>query len=60
MIVYLARDIPAFVVYCVYGASCSFLLIDSTDSVIPLHGAWADPSMKGHDGQHPGFTIIKS
>ena len=34
MIVYLARDIPAFVMYCVYGASRSSLLIESTDSMI--------------------------
>ena len=32
MIVYLARDIPAFVMYCVNGAG-SFLLIESTDSM---------------------------
>ena len=30
--VYLARVIPAFVMYCVNGASCSSLLIESTDS----------------------------
>ena len=29
MILYLARDIPAFVMYCVYEASCSSLLIQS-------------------------------
>ena len=34
VIMYLARDIPAFVMYCVYGASCSSLLIESTDSMI--------------------------
>ena len=34
MIVYLARDIPAFVMYCVYGESGSSLLIESTDSMI--------------------------
>ena len=34
MIVYLARDIPAFVIYCVYGESRSSLLIESTDSMI--------------------------
>ena len=32
MIVYLARDIPAFVMYCVNGESGSSLLIESTDS----------------------------
>ena len=31
---YLARDIPAFVMYCVYGESRSFLLIESVDSMI--------------------------
>ena len=34
MIVYLARDIPAFVMYCVHGESRSSLLIESTDSMI--------------------------
>ena len=34
MIVYLARDIPAFVMECVNGASHSSLLIESTDSMI--------------------------
>ena len=34
MIVYLARDIPAFVMYCVNGVSGSSLLIESTDSMI--------------------------
>ena len=33
MIVYLARDIPAFVMYCVNGAFCSSLLMESTDSL---------------------------
>ena len=36
MIVYLARDIPAFAMYCINGASRSSLLIESTDSVIHL------------------------
>ena len=34
MIVYLARDIPAFVMYCVNGESGSSILIVSTDSMI--------------------------
>ena len=34
MIVYLARDIPAFVMYCVDGESGSSLLIECTDSMI--------------------------
>ena len=34
MIVYLARAIQAFVMYCVKGTSCSSLLIESTDSMI--------------------------
>ena len=34
MIVYLARDIPAFVMYLVNGESGSSLLIESTDSMI--------------------------
>ena len=32
----LARDIPAFVMYCVNGESGSSLLIESTDSMIIL------------------------
>ena len=36
VIVYLAQDIPAFVMYCVNGASRSSLLIESSDSMI-LH-----------------------
>ena len=34
MVVYLARDISAFIMYCVYGESHSSLLIESTDSMI--------------------------
>ena len=34
MIVYLEQDIPAFVMYCVYGESGSSLLIESTDSIL--------------------------
>ena len=34
VIVYLARDIPAFVMYCVNGESGLSLLIESTDSMI--------------------------
>ena len=34
MIVYLARVIPAFVMYCVIEESGSSLLIESTDSMI--------------------------
>ena len=34
MILYLARDIPAFVMYCVNGESGSSLLIESTNSMI--------------------------
>ena len=39
MIVYLARDILPFVMYCVNGKPRSSLLIESTDSMIcdPLH-----------------------
>ena len=34
VIVYLVRNIPAFVMYCVYGASRSSLLIESPDSMM--------------------------
>ena len=37
MIVYLARAIQAFVMYCVNGTSRSSLLIESTDSMIPVY-----------------------
>ena len=36
VIVYLAQDIPAFVMYCVYGESGSSLLTESTNSVADL------------------------
>ena len=39
VIVYLARDIPAFVMYCINGESGSSLLIVSTDSMIHLYNA---------------------
>ena len=34
VIVYLERDIPPIVMYCIYGESGSSLLIESTDSMI--------------------------
>ena len=34
MIVYLARDVPAFVMYCINGESGSSLLVESTYSMI--------------------------
>ena len=37
MIVYLARAIQAFVMYCVNGTSRSSLLIESTDSMITAY-----------------------
>ena len=37
MIVYLARAIQAFVMYCVNGTSRSSLLIESTDSMIYIY-----------------------
>ena len=42
MIVYLARDIPAFVMYCVNGDSGSSLLIASTDSMIVRNYQWGN------------------
>ena len=36
MIVYPAQDIPPFVMYCVNGKPRSSLLIESTDSMIPV------------------------
>ena len=47
MIVYLARAIQAFVMYCVNGTSRSSLLIESTDSMIMYYvhesGNWLIP-----------------
>ena len=34
VILYLAQDIPAFVMYCIYGESGSSQLIESTDSMM--------------------------
>ena len=45
MIMYLARVIPVFVMYCVNGASRSSLLIESTDSMI------------GHSHNTVGVTV---
>ena len=50
MRVYLARVIPAFVMYCVNGASRSSLLIESIDSMImndqePTYKPGADPGL---------------
>ena len=39
VIVYLARDIPAFEMYCINGESGSSLLIESTDSMIYVIGS---------------------
>ena len=36
VIVYLARDIPTFVMYCIYGESGSSILIESTDRMIHI------------------------
>ena len=41
MIVYLARDIPPFVMYCIDGESGSSLLIESADSTIVTAVRWA-------------------
>ena len=39
---YLVRDIPAFVMYCVNGESGSSLLIESTDSMISKYCKWGN------------------
>ena len=43
MIVYLARDIPQFVMYCVNGKPRSSLFIESTDSMIIYTAARISP-----------------
>ena len=52
---YLARDIPPFVMYCVYGESGSSLLIESviesTDSMISQQG-WVELTSEGLLGVH--------
>ena len=69
MIVNLARDIPAFVMYCVNGASGSSLLIESTESMIIIvkhaHGIlvpWAGVNLGGGGGAGGGTRppLIKS
>ena len=62
MIVNLAQDIPAFVMYCVYETSHSSLLIESTDSMIMLDKA---SNMLPHwtesvDFNGAGFVLIES
>ena len=46
MIVYLARDIPAFVMYCVSGESGSSLLIELVDSICSGPGGPRKHAMK--------------
>ena len=55
VMVYLARDIPAFVMYCVYGASRSSLLIESIYSyeVYRLY----DSAM--HNYNHRYYTLCR-
>ena len=47
MIVYLARAIQAFVMYCVNGTSCSSLLIESTDSMMIHNELWLHNTVQG-------------
>ena len=50
MIVYLARAIQAFVMYCVNGTSRSSLLIESTDSMICQSRTFRQPvKREGHE-----------
>ena len=56
MIVYLARDIPAFVSYCVYGKSGSSLLIETTDSMIRRKVKW--PLFFTSRGAHVNCAIM--
>ena len=52
MIVYLARDIPAFVMYCVNGESGSSLLTESTDSMIESTNSMIHSQPADHSRPH--------
>ena len=56
VIVYLARDIPAFVMYCVNGASRTSLVIESTNSMIYVHMSMSSSKHKPclHVALNPG------
>ena len=49
---YLARDIPPFVMYCEYGESGSSLLIESTDSMIITNNNYIPMFLFGFDLQY--------
>ena len=52
VIEYLVQDIPAFVMYCVYGASRSSLLIESTDYMISNYSHFPIFSVNLNCGNH--------
>ena len=56
MIVYLAGDIPTFVMYCVYGESGSSLLIESTDSMIHIYCIY---TLESHLSEHIGTKAVE-
>ena len=62
MIVYLARAIQAFVMYCVNGTSRSSLLIESTDSMIIKNEKHLKKrkSRNAAANCHPYFAQVKS
>ena len=61
MLVYLARDIPAFVMYCVNGESGSSLLIESTDSMIQFYNPGGAKDRYYKILRHiSGFLIVNS
>ena len=58
MIVYVARDIPPFVMYCVDGESGSSLLTESTDSMIYIR-IYTQGDRAGRDGGRGGGREVK-
>ena len=54
MIVFLARDIQAFVMYCVNGTFRSSLLIESVDSMIYMY----IPDWKRHGYKEGTYGIV--
>ena len=63
MIVYLARDIRSFVMYCVNGKPRSSLLIESTDynyDLIILHLASVDEILDGQRERREYIYLVHS
>ena len=58
VIVYLARDIPPFVMYCVYGQSGSSLLIESTAPRLNHMSSFPNTEIKCICAHHKCYMVI--